>query len=211
MAGCTRDSKKGPGEGPTYFPLSPYDTPIKVRGGALAFYSDDKWIEQGSGPSTTYCANVKSASVAVDSNTFDGLQNDNDGWVDRIKVPWTIKLSGRGRAMGANVNDYVNMAGAAGSCTDSSDATKFHVTLSVVGGSFYDLKADRVFTKKHLRRFKDMNCDLLKDDEDLCERIDEVNITYPNQGSADSQPFKCPDMDCSIFIGVPATSANTSR
>jgi hypothetical protein len=171
-------------------PLDQNNSPIKVRGGAMTFYTKkgNKWFKSGNG----WCASVDTSQIS-----FNGFDDVPDGPLQQtLTGDWTIAI------LGGNPSNGILMQ--SGSNCNGSGLPS--VTITPTGhGDFYTSDLNLGTGGKSNKRYRDISpsCGTATttNDEDACERMTSITIT----DSAKPQPYKkigtCSDLDCSVFIG----------
>jgi hypothetical protein len=194
------------------------DSPIKVRGGAMAFRSKSQWTQETSSGQVAYYLN----SADISSITFTGVTPPPSAPILPTGC-WTMTLKGRLPANPSQESaNGITIQALDGSCNPPSG---YHaITLTPFGSAgFYpeDYKPDDDGT--FIERFMDTTLDVpshgttapvpgcqgpsglssnVTGDEDICERMSTISLvlyTGPTPGS--STTYKCKNGDCEIDIG----------
>ncbi len=171
-------------------------SPLKVRGGAITFYTKDKWYPSShASASQPYCTFVE--TTYLDFLEFKGI-NFADFPSTHLAPDWTITI------YGYDANGNVSSRGievkAGMGCNNGHDhPEKTSVTISPVLSEFYtsDLPPGTVY--KDNRRFRHTGCS--GSAVDACERISRVDARVPGSPHVNYR-FSC-DGDCSINVGEP--------
>ena len=168
-----------------HHPLVSADTPIKVGGGAMTFFSQTDC--------TSYLERL-----------FDHGRQQTDSPVDGMAA-WRIELRGHSEAeapvtpgqpvVSTPSDDGVTLQASASSCNGVSGPS---ISITPIGnGTFYtstELAPSGKF--QHNRRFAVPRCQV---DRDRCERMAEARF-YDGNGTL-TATYKCPDGECRVFVG----------
>jgi hypothetical protein len=185
--GCHgRDIALSGGHVPVHIVGVDTSAPVKVRGGAMTFYTTDKGVWQKQ-TKDIYCTNVPSLNLAT-----DGF--DRKAILDGAAATWA-KITISAGDVGANKIDAITIVPSTKDCKNGNTGPS--VTITRIGGDrFYN--DDKTIQKAHLRfSYAAPNCKAA--DEDICERISQIDVVDSVQG--DLSTFNCPDYDCAITIG----------
>ena len=185
-----------------HHPLVSADTPIKVGGGAMTFFSQTDWTPVNNG----FCTPLSSsnASTSYLERLFDHGRQQTDSPVDGMAA-WRIELRGHSEAeapvtpgqpvVSTPSDDGVTLQASASSCNGVSGQS---ISITPIGnGTFYtstELAPSGKF--QHNRRFAVPRCQV---DRDRCERMAEARF-YDGNGTL-TATYKCPDGECRVFVG----------
>ncbi len=208
------------------------DTPIKVRGGATTFFSEQPWLPfKGRGDAQkqaqqevlrkkkpTYCSAIKPGDLGfLELENFFPvtIQDFRRRPVTEISVPlttqtWRIEIFGHHERETADAlqlsKDGIALQASPRGCGDQPDSPS--VRISPLGNaSFYPgpdlIPAGRYSSNK---RFLS-KCSSLG--RDRCERIAEIHVF--DESPTKPRIYKCPDGECTIYIGKPEEKGDRPR
>lgn len=171
------------------------DTPIKVRGGAMTFYTNNAWTpplpSSGSTPNTSYCSPADISVVTIKDSSNDGTFNAPA----TLPASWELEL----KAKKNNVKISAQPAPCPGGTSAASVTVSVQTASSTVGFYLTDLAA-----KEDSRRFLDTTCG----DQDACERLRSGTLKDPKGNVITT--FDCKDFDCTVRIGAPLPSQRST-
>ena len=176
----------------------PPQSPLKVRGGSMTFYTKDSWQPSSHDPANQpYCTFIDTSYVDV---VFFTGNNFGDFPLYNLSPNWTITIYGREKN-GSDLSSRGVKVTAGMGCFNH-DTGRSSVTIEHVGNSeFYDhdLPPDTIYQDN--RRFHDKGCLGTDTDLEACERIKKVEIRIPTRPHS-PYTFIC-NGECGVDVGVP--------
>lgn len=175
------------------------DTPIKVRGGAMTFFSQGTWSSK-SKTSKSFCTTLdpKDVTVVKVERFFDN-EDRKDGALTLASPTWRIELRGHEEREGAHLTPSQNGIVMQASPLDCSDKQTgmASVRISPLGsGGFYPSDLPHVGRYHGDRRF----ASTCTKDRDRCERIAQIKV-FDTDPTKPKHTFRCPDGECTLLIG----------
>ena len=177
---------------------APPQSPLKVRGGSMTFFSKGSWQPSIREPKNRpYCTFVD--TTYLDFYLFTGT-HFNDFPLRNLSPNWTVEIYGREKNGTTLSSRGVTLKAGKGCFGQSPDTTS--VTITPMARSEFNsvvLQGDTFYTDN--RRFHDLNCSGSDTDLDACERIKKVVVTIPAHRNS-LYTFLC-GHDCEIDVGEP--------
>jgi hypothetical protein len=197
-------------------------SPIVVRGGAITIRSNDPNGWQSTVAQVApFCSDTDATYIELDDVSLipppQGGQIGKalargDVTMNNLVVNgqngWEIDVYGRNGAGNSVSANGISLTAATGDCSTGSSPYKVMLNALNSSSSFYlaPMLDENLSDQSgyHTERFqnKDTTCVTSNStDEDLCERMSQVNLKLTTGGQTVSQTYECPNGECVIHIG----------